>query len=233
MSNNITFPFQLISKTETREEDIVINRLFIAGWTGRNKAKMEEHIVELEELGIKRPSRTPVFYRASFERLTQREHMQSPGNFSSGEVEFILLAHNDTLWVGIGSDHTDREVETYGITVSKHMCDKPIANTLWPMAEVAPHWDQLQLKSYAVDGGERCLYQDGGVASMLTPDDLLAEFRSVHGEDFQQGDIIFCGTMPAIGGIKPAERFEFEISDPVMERKISHGYDIEVLPIND
>jgi hypothetical protein len=45
------------------------------------------------------------------------------------------------------------------------------------------------------------------------------------------GTVLFCGTMPAIGGIRSSSRFEMELEDPVLGRKISHAYDIETLPI--
>lgn len=232
MNSGIHLPFQLITENETRDKIISLKRFFVAGWTGRDKEKMEEHIVELEKLGVKRPASTPVFYRVSVDRVIQSEYIQNPGDASSGEVEFVLIACDGGIWVGVGSDHTDREVETYGITVSKQMCDKPVAGTLWSFAEVAPHWDQLQLKSYAVNDGERRLYQEGRVAGMLAPDDLMRKLTETEGTDFQSGDVMMGGTMPAIGGIKSAARFEFELIDPVLGRTISHGYDIETLPIN-
>ena len=43
----------------------------------------------------------------------------------------MLIQSGGTLYVGVGSDHTDRKVETYNITASKQMCDKPIAPELW------------------------------------------------------------------------------------------------------
>jgi 2-keto-4-pentenoate hydratase/2-oxohepta-3-ene-1,7-dioic acid hydratase in catechol pathway len=232
MTNGIRLTFDLVREKESSKRKIALNRFFVAGWTGRDKAKMEEHIAELEALGVKRPGSVPVFYRVSIDRLTQRGKIQSPGNASSGEVEFVLVGIGQDIWIGVGSDHTDREVETYGITVSKQMCDKPVAGTLWPMTEVASHWDQLELKSYAVEDGERRLYQEGSVASMLSPHDLMAKLQATEGTAFQSGDVMMGGTMPAIGGIKSAERFEFELTDPVLGRIITHGYDVETLPIN-
>ena len=41
---------------------------------------------------------------------------------------------------------------------------------------------------------------------------------------------MFGGTLPAIGGISPAPRFEFELEDPVLNRKITHTYDMTNLP---
>jgi hypothetical protein len=43
--------------------------------------------------------------------------------------------------------------------------------------------------------------------------------------------MMFCGTLAAKGGIRPAPRFTFELEDPVLERKISHSYAIETLPV--
>ena len=55
----------------------------------------------------------------------------------------MLLQWEGLLWVGIGSDHTDREVETYNITVSKQMCEKPMAPVLWALSDVADHWERI------------------------------------------------------------------------------------------
>ena len=35
----------------------------------------------------------------------------------------------------------------------------------------------------------------------------------------------------AKGGIRPADRFEFELEDPVLKRTIKHGYDVVTLPV--
>jgi hypothetical protein len=42
---------------------------------------------------------------------------------------------------------------------------------------------------------------------------------------------MFCGTLGAKGGVRPASRFEMELEDPVLCRKLSCGYDIEALPV--
>src|SRR3954447_22751070 len=120
---------ELAERNGTRKARVAVTALVIAGWTGRDKAAVEKHIRELEALGIKRPASTPIFYRASAARLTTQETIEAVGESSGGEAEFVLLQHGRRLWVGAGSDHTDREVEKYGITVSKQMCDKPIAPT--------------------------------------------------------------------------------------------------------
>ena len=217
------------TRNATTNQDVTITQCVIAGWTGRDKVALEKHIEELEELGVKRPASTPIFYRVSAQRLTTADAIEVLGHASSGEVEYVLLQHDGKLWVGVGSDHTDREVETYGITVSKQICEKPLARVFWPVEEVARHWDSLVLRSYIFENGKKTLYQEGKLAGMLSPDDLIKDYMS--GKTLADGTMMFCGTFAAIGGIRPASRFDFEISDETLGRTISHGYDCVSLPI--
>ncbi len=209
--------------------DLTIGQAVIAGWTGRDPVARDHHIAELEALGIPRPASTPIFYRVSASRLTQAPRIACSGEESSGEVEFVLLRAGGRTWVGVGSDHTDRKVETYNITVSKQMCDKPVAAELWPYDEVAAHWDRMMLRSYATIGGERVLYQEGALTGMLPPDELIAKGFGEGG--LPEGTALFGGTFAAKGGIRPATRFDFEIEDPVLGRTIRAGYAVETLPV--
>jgi hypothetical protein len=213
---------------DIRSETVVPAKLVVAGWTGRDAAAVAHHIEELKALGVSPPSRTPIFYLGSVSRVTCAGAIEVLGGDTSGEAEFVLLQHKGALWVGIGSDHTDRKLETYGVAASKQICDKPIGMEFWRYDAVAPHWDQLQLRAYATIGGKRELYQDGPVSRMLSPASLL----SLYAEDgsLPDGTLMFCGTLAAIGGIRPADRFECELIDPVLQRTISCGYDITVLP---
>ncbi|MCP5082143.1 MAG: DUF2848 domain-containing protein [Alphaproteobacteria bacterium] len=225
--------FQLISDDTPHPQEITIDRTIVAGWTARNVAAMEKHIAELEELGVTRPVRTPMFYRVSCSCLTLADEIEVIGHASSGEVEFVLVNFDGDIWLGTGSDHTDREAEAVGVTLSKQMCDKPLAGALWRLSDVADHWDELQLKASAVIDGERVPYQEGQVSAMLAPETLLelyaAEDQAKGG--FSPGDVMFCGTLPAIGGVRPGARFEFELVDPVLNRRLTHGYAVVELPI--
>jgi hypothetical protein len=207
--------------------DVTVNNLIIAGWTGRDPAAVEHHIKELEAIGVKRPASVPIFYRVSVARLTTASSIQVLGEHSSGEVEFALLQWRDRLWVGTGSDHTDREAETYGVSLSKQMCEKPVAPHFWAFEDVAPHWDRLALRSYATVEGHRALYQEGSVDGILHPEDLISRV----GRRIPNGTIMFCGTLAAHGGVRPADRFDFELEDPVRKKKITHGYDVFTLPV--
>ena len=138
-----------------------IKNLVVAGWTGRNTAALEAHIKELEALGVKRPKSVPIFYRNAVSLLTTADTIQVMGDKSSGEVEFVLYSLDDGLWVGVGSDHTDRKAETINVTLSKQMCAKPVGPTLWRYDEVKPHWDKLTLRSF-VPGERQAAALPGG-----------------------------------------------------------------------
>ncbi len=206
-----------------------VEDLVIAGWTGRDAAAVEKHIRELAEIGVKRPSRTPIFYRVAASLLTTAAAIQVAGSDSSGEVEFVLLSLADGLWVGVGSDHTDRKVEAMDVTVSKQMCAKVIGPEVWRYADVAPHWDRLVLRSWAHIAGQRTLYQEGAVAGMRHPDELVRLYTGKAA--LPAGTAMYGGTHAVHGGVRPATQFDIELDDPVLGRKLAHAYRIEPLPI--
>lgn len=206
-----------------------IDKLVIAGWTGRDVAAMEHHIQELEALGVKRPVTTPTFYHVAARRLTTAPFIECSGPDSSGEAEAVIFSQGSKLFVGLGSDHTDRKLEAYGIAISKQACDKPVAAEVWPFEEVAGHWDQLQLKSWLITDAGRVLYQEGSVGGLLAPGDLRARLEAL--EPLPDGLAIMGGTFAAIGGVRPGSRFECVLIDPVLSRRIELAYDIQELPI--
>jgi Protein of unknown function (DUF2848) len=221
--------FTVDAQDATTPLTLAINHAVIAGWTGRDPVARDKHIAELEAVGIARPASTPIYYRVSARRLTMEDSIECSGGESSGEVEFVLIGWQGRIFVGCGSDHTDREVEAYNVTVSKQMCDKPIAPVLWELEDVISHWDKMILRSYAWIKGARVLYQEGMLDAMLPVDDLIA--RGFEGKTLPDGCALFGGTFSAKGGIRPADRFELELEDPVLKRTIRHAYDVITLPV--
>ena len=198
-----------------------VEQLIIAGWTGRDEAALQKHIKELEEIGVKPPKTTPIFYRVAASLFTHDTSIQVSGPDSSGEVEFVLINKPDGLFVAVGSDHTDRKAETVGVSLSKQMCAKPVSAESWRYDEVKPHWEKLVLRSWT-DGA---LYQEGPVTAMRAPEDLMGRYP------LKPGHAMFCGTLAAKGGIRPGKVFRMELEDPVLKRKLRHEYRIEVLPV--
>ena len=221
--------FTLATKGGQLPLTLNLHQAVIAGWTGRDPVARDKHIAELEQLGIARPASTPIYYRVAARRLTTADAIEVTGADSSGEVEFVLIGAEGRIFVGVGSDHTDRKVETYGVTVSKQMCDKPLAPVLWNFADIADHWDRIVLRSFATIDGKRVLYQEGRLDGMLGVEDLVRGGFS--DGRLPDGCAVFGGTFAAKGGIRPATRFDFEIEDPVLKRSIRHGYDVITLPV--
>jgi Protein of unknown function (DUF2848) len=208
---------------------IALDRLVIAGWTGRDRAAVDHHIHELAAIGVKPPATIPCYYHASVDLLSAATDLQFLGPDSSGEVEFVMVSLPDGLWIGLGSDHTDRKVEAFSVPVSKQLCHKPLAPQLWRFDDVAPHWDRLELRAHITENGVRKLYQEGTVAQMREPADLIAHYDK--GDKLPPGTAMFGGTFAAIGGVRPASEFHMALVDPVLGRTISHSYRVHPLPI--
>ena len=206
-----------------------IDSLVIAGWTGRDMAMVEHHIAELEAIGVARPKSVPTFYRVAAKLLSSDASIEVPGSDSSGEAEFVLFSTEYGLLVGIGSDHTDRKVESYGVTVSKQMCGKPVGDTLWRYADVAGHWDQLQMRSWRERAGVPTLYQDGPVTRMLSPEDLIQRYTGQ--ASLPVGSAMFCGTQPIIGEMGHGDAFALELYDPALQRRLQHRYAVQTRPV--
>jgi hypothetical protein len=204
-----------------------VRELVIAGWTGRDVAALEKHIRELEAIGVRRPKTTPIFYRVAAALLTGDDAIEVLGYRSSGEAECVVYSFDGGLFVGVGSDHTDRQAEAVGVSLSKQMCAKPVSRTVWRLEDVAVHWDKLILRSHVSTDGRRRLYQEGSVAAMRPPTEL---FKLYSGGPLPAGTAMFCGTLAVHGAITPSEIFEMELEDPVLGRKITHRYRVKTLP---
>ena len=124
-----------------------ITSAVVAGWTGRDAAAVATHIRELGLLGVKPPERVPTFYAVPVEAVTDAGVIQADPCHASGEVEMIALRLADGIWIGVGSDHTDRLIEREDVLRSKQSCPKPVAGELWALDEVRPHWDRLVIRS--------------------------------------------------------------------------------------
>lgn len=219
--------FDLHTSDGNQQITLQPGELIIAGWTGRNEAALRHHIEELAAIGVPRPSSVPVFYRNSSLNLTQAPVVEVLGPDTSGEVEPVIVAVGDQLCLTVGSDHTDRKAETQGIALSKQPCAKQLGRDLWKLDDISGHWDQIKLRSFATIDGQRLPYQDGMLSGMRAPADLIERY----GSPLAPNTVMYCGTVAAIRGIRPAIRFEMELEDPVLGRTLKHAYDIKVLPV--
>ena len=213
----------------SRALKVDLTELVIAGWAGRDRAAIEHHIEELAAIGVPRPSTVPLYYRVADNLVTQADRIQVVAAESSGEVETFVFSAGGEMYVSLASDHTDRKLETLGVALSKQICAKPLARTAWRFADVIGHWDEMIIRSYIEENGARVLYQEGPLATLRPPLELIAGFTG-GAALLPEGTGMICGTVGAIGGIRPAPSFAMELVDPVLGRSIAHSYRIEQLP---
>ncbi|MBR7959711.1 DUF2848 domain-containing protein [Burkholderia vietnamiensis] len=213
--------------------DVDIERVVIAGWAGRDPAAIRAHIDELAALGVAPPSTTPCFYRVSSALLSQAASIGVLGARSGGEIECVSIDSSIGTLVTVGSDHTDREVEAYGVAVSKQVCAKPLGRDAWLQADVADHWDALEMRSWLVKrDGERIAYQHGAVSALLAPEALWQRFDDRR--TMPARCAMFGGTVAVHGAIATmddGDAFEMELHDPVLGRSLRHRYAVDVLPV--
>ena len=199
--------------------------LVVAGFTGRDRDVVEEHIAELGHLGISPPERLPALYvLPNWLLRLDASAVQVAGAETSGEAEPVLVRLADgELFVTVGSDHTHRALERISYGASKLACPKTVCSSLWRVDEIAHQWDELLLKSYT--GVELASYQEASLAALLSPTDLLAIVEDRVG--LERPLILFMGTVPLRSEIRYADRFTARLSrgHDVLES----AYDIEVV----
>jgi hypothetical protein len=198
----------------------------IAGFTGRNRAKVQEHIDEMRAHGVPIPESYPIFMPVPVSLITTDRAIEVRTAESSGEVEPVLLACGDEWYITVGSDHTARDLEKSDIAVSKAACPKVLCTQVWRYADVRSQWDRLTLRSWTVENGSRRPYQSATCADILRLEDLLTSLR-VHIADLPAEFVMCMGTPPLIDGkFVYAHRYEFELADPVIGRTLTLGYDV-------
>lgn len=190
---------------------VAARRVIIAGFTGREQAAVQAHVDELRRLGMAVPESTPILMEFRGSLATTAATVTVSGAFTSGEVEPVVVVSGQHLLLTVGSDHTDRELERESIPLSKEACPKVIGQACVRVDAIAD-WDEIELRSW-IDG-QASPYQSGTVGELLPLETLLARMRD---EDIRprDGDVIFLGTIPVIGGrLRASGRFQGELRIP-------------------
>lgn len=175
--------FRLHQGGSVKPLEMEYQHLFAIGYAGRNMEKTMEHIRELErDLGVPAPKKIPTIFECSNLLLTQEEDLQFVGNRTCGEVEYIILVCGDKIYIGVGSDHTDRELEGQNVLKAKQICPKPIGMDVWDYDDLKVHWDSIRVRSFQTVDGAEIPYQDGTLADILPPEKILSELRERVGD---------------------------------------------------
>lgn len=212
-----------------QELELQLDSAYCVGYSGRDRSKVDEHIAELAKMGIPEPAEVPVLYPVRVSSLAQSGRIQVLGQETSGEAEIVLVFGDtsDDVYVTVGSDHTDRSLETVDINKSKQICDKPFANHTWKLSSVIEHWDQLELVSHIEVNDAWELYQQQTVSVILRPEQII-DFLKQRSIPLKRS-IVFAGTVPLVQGFSFGTRFSMKLVDPVLGNEITSDYLIDDL----
>ena len=165
---------------------VVVGRVLIAGFTGRQREAVEEHVRELAEAGVPTPDRTPALYETDPQSVRQTSLLVVSAANTSGEVEPVVIMAEGQLLLTVGSDHTDRDLERENIATAKRACQKVIGSCCVPLDAISD-WDDGQLMSWLDDDSSP--YQCGTLAELMTLPDILADLRAGYGLELRDGDV--------------------------------------------
>lgn len=226
MNNQISFTLHTLSGS--RPLDLCYQNLFAIGYAGRNMEKTLEHIRELEvELGVPAPQKIPTIFQCSNLLLTRDESFHVVGAKTCGEVEYIIIRCDGKIYIGVGSDHTDRDLESASVPKAKQVCPKPIGGDVWDYDELKDHWDEIEIRSYQTVDGVEVLYQKGTLADILPVETILKELLDRAGDI--GNSVIFSGTVPAANGFKFGSSFCGEMEDKKLGRTLTCKYNVAVI----
>ncbi len=218
--------FTIETRTGSFVLEAELKSLMVVGFSGKDVEKTMEHIHELEKEGVKCPSEVPVPYRCDPQIVTRKPVIDVIGGKTSGEAEYLILCHEGKFYIGIGSDHTDRDMEAVSIHKSKQVCLKPCSKVFWDYEEIKDHLPELRLVSTQIENGREIEYQNG-VAGDLLPFDTIVE--KVKNEVPLEDCLIYTGTVPLLQGFRFGEQFTAKLIDDVLGRELSISYGIHVI----
>ena len=205
-----------------------VRRLLDAGYTGRNQEMVMRHVEELKSHGVAAPEKIPAFYPVPSELVTTDDEIEVLGAQTSGEVEVVFLFEREVVYIGVGSDHTDRELEKISIAKSKVMCPKVISKELWSYDDIKRDWDRITIRSWIEEGSGKKLYQEGPLSAFLPADELIRITREQIKDGDLEGMVLFSGTLPTLQKeLAFSGTFLGELLDESLKRKINFAYRIK------
>jgi len=206
-----------------------VRKMINGGLSSRNQEAAQKHLDEIRREGINiKVEKTPIFFPKLPDRITTSNIVEVlVGSRTCGEAEPVLLFDKDNMYVAVGSDHSDRELEKHDLVVSKQMCPNVISKKVWRYEDIKGHWDDIILRGWVVEAdGKRQLYQEGKLGAFMAVEDFLNKTKE-HVEEDLTGTVIFVGTVPTLGGkLIYTPGFEAELVDEHTGRTLTCAYTI-------
>ena len=213
-----------------REISLTVQSLICCGYAGRDQDAVRKHVEELKELGVAPPNKTPTAYLVPTYLATTDDYIEVFHQQTSGEAEYVVLVdEKGELYVTVGSDHTDREVERVSVERSKQIYPKIMAREVWLYREVEKHWDEIQLRCWVTSDEGRLLSQEAPLSALLPVAQILSFVEEEVGGKLVSG-IVFSGTIPTLSGkLVFGRAYELQLHNPATKNTIEHRYYVKTV----
>lgn len=211
--------------SEKRGIHLSVKKLILCTYSGRNIEIVKKHIKEAGQEGIPPPAEIPQFYFLTPNILTTDNIINCDSTNTSGEIEYVIILHGNEIYIGVGSDHTDRMLETKNVEESKEACPKPISKEVWAYRDVKDHWDECILRCEVAENNSWRVYQEGKVELLLSVEDILSKLSNKYQISGEEDIVIFSGTIPTVAGkIEYLPKYKMGLVDPILDRKLELKY---------
>jgi hypothetical protein len=226
-----TIVLELEDRRGVRPLEFTAANMVNLGYVGRDAAAVRHHIDELAKEGVPPPVTIPMRIPMPLSTLSIDEQIDVSGEKTSGEVEIAFLLTGGKTYVGIGSDHTDREIERQNMALSKQVCPNVLGQRVWDFEELKAVWDELVIQSWVSDdSGREVAYQRNTLKAMLPPQTLIKCGHAALRFPGAEGLVIYSGTIGLLNSqFMYSPSFRCELSNPASGRKLSCQYSVRTL----
>ncbi|MFD5824129.1 DUF2848 family protein [Lentzea sp. NPDC060358] len=216
-------------------------RLYNLGSATVDPDAARAHQQEVADVGVRIAFDIPAprIYPMSVNSVTTDDRIGVHSATTSGEVELVLVVHEGEVFLGVGSDHTDRVLEKHSIIWAKQYCPSVLGRRVWRWSEIAPRWEHLVLEC-TVDGE---LYQRVN-ASVFLPPDRIVEILTERVGSLPSSYLVYCGTYTSVdntirygsawtGSLRDpgtAEALEVVYETVDLLAEINDGYRVPLVP---
>lgn len=186
----------------------------------------------------------PSVFRIGRYLMTQDPEFEVQGPLTGCEAEVVAIRERDEIFISVGSDQCDRELDPLFPDKPKQMCPHPIASCAWPYHEVKDHWDRLRIYSQVTVKGHVVVLQETTIDTQVDLEYLLA-MDTV--KSLQDATVLYCGAAPFLTEAitraieehdLPPETLHgtgdqtlVRLHDPVLDRTIEHHF--RAVPVGD